>query len=83
MELEYGCNLNKLLFSTLNLNDITCLTNDIKKVIEKWEKRISITDVRINTATENDLPHDRVHRGRLQAHAGTPRGRELPQSAGQ
>ena len=54
MELEYGCNLNKLVFSTLNLNDITCLTNDIEKVIEKWEKRISISDVRVKTETEDE-----------------------------
>jgi len=48
MELDYGCDLNTMTFKNLNLNMITFMCNNIRNVIEKWEKRIVITDIKIN-----------------------------------
>ena len=47
MELEYGSDINKIAFKNLDLNTITYITNDIKKIIERWEERISIKNVEI------------------------------------
>lgn len=48
MELDYGCDLNTMTFKKINLNMATFMCNNIRSVIEKWEKRIVITDIKIN-----------------------------------
>ena len=48
MELDYGCDLSTMTFKNINLNMVTFMCNNIRSVIEKWEKRIVITDIKIN-----------------------------------
>ena len=53
MELEYGCDLNSIMFKPLDLNLKTFISNNIKSAIQKWEPRVNVLDVEV-TNERND-----------------------------
>ena len=54
MELEYGCDLNSIMFKPLDLNLKTFISNNIKSAIQKWEPRVNVLDVEV--ANERNDP---------------------------
>ena len=48
MELDYGCDIQSILFKPLDLNVKTYLSNNIKSSILKWEPRIEVTNINID-----------------------------------
>ena len=48
MELDYGCDIQSILFKPLDLNAKTYLSNNIKSSILKWEPRIEVTNINID-----------------------------------
>ena len=51
MELDYGCDIQSILFKPLDLNVKTFLSNNIKSAILRWEPRIEVTNIDINGET--------------------------------
>ena len=49
MELDYGCDLSPLAFQRLDLNLKTFMINNIKDVIARYEPRIKVTEVKLET----------------------------------
>jgi phage baseplate assembly protein W len=49
MDMSYGCNLEDMVFETLDTSTITFMKNKIEKAILFYEARIEVTDIHLNT----------------------------------
>ena len=55
MELDYGCDIQSILFKPLDLNIKTFLSNNLKASILKWEQRIDVNNIEITGDTVNGI----------------------------
>ena len=55
MELDYGCDIQSILFKPLDLNIKTFLSNNLKSSIAKWEQRIVVDNIEIDGDTVNGI----------------------------
>jgi phage baseplate assembly protein W len=49
MDMNYGCNLEDMVFETLDTSTITFMKDKIEKAILFYEARIEVTNIHINT----------------------------------
>ncbi len=54
MRPDFGCEIQKLAFETLNTSTTTLLIHHIKQALLEWESRITVKDVLIEVSAEND-----------------------------